>query len=46
MNLAICLKVKDSLIEEISYLVFGCCASIAISSATLILAKDKILKEA
>ncbi len=40
------LKVKDSRIEKISYLVFGCCASIATSSMTSVLAKGKTLEEA
>jgi predicted Fe-Mo cluster-binding NifX family protein len=38
--------VKDNRIEEISYLVFGCCASIATSSMTSVLAKGKTLEEA
>lgn len=40
------LKVKDDKIAEISYLVFGCSASIATSSMTSILAKGKSLDEA
>lgn len=40
------LKVKDNKIEEISYLVFGCCASVATSSMTSVLAKGKTLEEA
>ena len=40
------LKVKDNRVEEISYLVFGCCASIATSSMTSVLAKGKTLEEA
>lgn len=44
--LTVYLKVKDSRIEEISYLVFGCCASIATSSMTSVLAKGKTLEEA
>lgn len=44
--LTVYLKVKDNRIEEISYLVFGCCASIAISSMTSVLAKGKTLEEA
>ncbi|NLO48630.1 MAG: iron-sulfur cluster assembly scaffold protein [Clostridiales bacterium] len=44
--LTIYLKVKDNRIEEISYLVFGCCASIATSSMTSVLAKGKTLEEA
>ena len=44
--LTVYLKVKDNRIEEISYLVFGCCASIATSSMTSVLAKRKTLEEA
>jgi len=40
------LKVQDNYIQEISYLVFGCCASIATSSITSVLAKGKSLEEA
>ncbi|MGI6349307.1 MAG: iron-sulfur cluster assembly scaffold protein [Eubacteriales bacterium] len=40
------IKVKDGRLEEISYLVFGCCASIATSSITSVLAKGKTLQEA
>lgn len=40
------IKVKDDRIEDISYLVFGCCGSIATSSATSVLAKGKTLDEA
>ena len=44
--LTVYLKVKDKRIEKISYLVFGCCASIATSSMTSVLAKGKTLEEA
>ena len=44
--LTIYLKVKINCIEDISYLVFGCCASIATSSMISILAKNKTLEEA
>lgn len=44
--LTVYLKVKDNRIEEISYLVFGCCASIATSSMAWILAKGKTLEGA
>ena len=44
--LTVYLKVKDNRIEEISYLVFGCPASIATSSMTSVLAKGKTLEEA
>ncbi|MDK9711542.1 MAG: iron-sulfur cluster assembly scaffold protein [Acidaminobacter sp.] len=40
------IKVKDNRIEEISYLVYGCCAAIATSSMTTELAKGKTLEEA
>lgn len=40
------IKVKDNRIQDISYLVFGCCASIATSSMTSVLAKGKTLEEA
>lgn len=45
-SLRMFIKVKDNVIEEISYLVYGCCASIATSSMTSILAKGKKLEEA
>lgn len=44
--LTVYLKVKDNRVEEISYLVLGCCASIATSSMTSVLAKGKTLEEA
>ena len=44
--LTVYLKVKDNRVEEISYLVFGCCASITTSSMTSVLAKGKTLEEA
>lgn len=40
------LKVSNNIITEISYLVFGCCASIATSSMTSVLAKGKTLDNA
>ncbi len=40
------LRIKDNSIEEVSYLVFGCCASVATSSMTSVLAKGKSLDEA
>lgn len=40
------IKVEDNIIKEISYLVFGCTASIATSSMTSVLAKGKTLNEA
>lgn len=45
-SLTFYIKVKDNRIEEISYLVFGCCASIATASMTSILAKGKTLDDA
>ena len=44
--LLIFLKVQDNYIQEISYLVFGCCASIATSSMTSVLVKGKSLEDA
>lgn len=44
--LTLYIKVKDNYIDEISYLVFGCSASIATSSMTSIMAKGKSLDEA
>lgn len=43
--LTVYLKVKDNRVDEISYLVFGCCTSIATSSMTSVLAKGKTLEE-
>lgn len=45
-SLTVYVKVKDNHIDEISYLVFGCSASIATSSMTSVLAKGKSLDEA
>lgn len=45
-SLTMFIKVKDNVIDDISYLVFGCCASIATSSMTSVLAKGKNLEEA
>jgi nitrogen fixation NifU-like protein len=44
--LTVYIKVKDNIIDEISYLVFGCSASIATSSITSVLVKGKTLDEA
>ncbi|EGW40171.1 iron-sulfur cluster scaffold-like protein [Desulfosporosinus sp. OT] len=44
--LIIFLKVQNNIIQEVSYLVFGCCAAIATSSMTSVLAKGKSLDEA
>lgn len=45
-SLTIFIKVEDNYIQQISYLVFGCCASIATSSMTSVLAKGKSLDAA
>ena len=44
--LTLYIKVKDDVITDISFLVFGCVAAIATSSMTTVLAKGKSLKEA
>lgn len=43
--LTIYIKVKDNVITDISFLVFGCVAAIATSSMTTELAKGKTLEE-
>ena len=45
-SLTIYIKVKDNIIEDISFLVFGCTASVATSSMTTVLAKGKTIEEA
>jgi nitrogen fixation NifU-like protein len=45
-SLTIYIKVKDNIIEDISFLVFGCTASVASSSMTTVLAKGKTIEEA
>ena len=45
-SLTIYIKVKDNLITDISFLVFGCVTAIATSSMTTELAKGKTLEEA
>jgi len=45
-SLRMYIKVNDNVIEDISYLAFGCGALIATSSMTSIIAKDKTLEEA
>lgn len=45
-SLTIYIKVKDDIIEDISFLIFGCTASIASSSMTTVLAKGKTIEEA
>lgn len=45
-TLTIYVKVQDDIITDISFLVFGCTASIATSSMTTVLAKGKSLETA
>ncbi len=45
-SLNIYIKVKDNVIEDISFLVFGCTASVATSSMTTVLAKGRTIEEA
>ena len=45
-SLTIYIKVKNDVIEDISFLVFGCAAAIATSSMTTELAKGKTIEEA
>ncbi|MDD3036167.1 MAG: iron-sulfur cluster assembly scaffold protein [Candidatus Saccharimonadaceae bacterium] len=45
-SLTLYIKVKDNVIEDISFLVFGCVAAIATSSMTTELVKGKPLDEA
>ena len=45
-SLTLYIKVKDNVIEDISFLVFGCVAAIATSSMTTELVKGKHLEEA
>ena len=45
-SLTIYMKVKDNVITDISFLVFGCVAAIATSSMTTELAKGRALEEA
>lgn len=44
--LNIYIKVKENIIEDINFLVFGCAGAIATSSMTTVLAKGKTLEEA
>ena len=44
--LTLYIKVKDDVISDVSFLVFGCVAAIATSSMTTVLAIGKSLKEA
>lgn len=45
-SLTIYIKVKDDIIEDISFLAFGCVAAIATSSITTELVKGKTLEDA
>ena len=45
-SLTLYIKVKDNVITDISFLVYGCVAAIATSSMTTELAKGKTLEEA
>ena len=45
-SLDIYIRVENNIIEDISFLVFGCPASIATSSMTTVIAKGKTLEEA
>lgn len=45
-SLTIYINVKDNLIKDISFLVYGCPASIATSSMTTVLVKGKTVDEA
>ncbi|NSW92719.1 MAG: iron-sulfur cluster assembly scaffold protein [Firmicutes bacterium] len=45
-SLTIYIKVRNEIIEDISFLVFGCAAAIATSSMTTELAKGKTIQEA
>ena len=44
--LTIYIKVKDGIIDDVSFLVFGCAAAIATSSMTTELAKGRSIEEA
>ncbi|MDK2800023.1 MAG: nitrogen fixation protein NifU [Clostridiales bacterium] len=45
-SMTIYIKVRNEIIEDISFLVFGCAAAIATSSMTTELAKGKTIEEA
>lgn len=45
-TLNIYIKVSDGVIKDVSFLAFGCTASIATSSMTTVIAKGKTLEEA
>lgn len=44
--LTIYIKVEGDILKEVSFMVFGCVASIATSSVTTVLTKGKTIKEA
>ena len=44
--LEVSIRVKDGVLEEVKFLVFGCAASIATSSMMTVLAKKKTLEQA
>jgi len=44
--LSVYIKVKDGILTEVSYLVFGCSASIATSSMKSVMARGKTINEA
>ncbi|NDL68822.1 iron-sulfur cluster assembly scaffold protein [Anaerotalea alkaliphila] len=45
-SMVLFIKVREGVLVEVSYLVYGCCASIATASMTSVLATGKTLKEA
>jgi len=45
-SLTVYIKVKDNVITDINYLVFGCAAAVAASSIFSVLAKGKTIEEA
>jgi len=45
-SLTIYIKVKDNIITDINYLIFGCAAAVAASSMFSVLAKGKTIEEA
>ncbi|NLI92598.1 MAG: iron-sulfur cluster assembly scaffold protein [Peptococcaceae bacterium] len=45
-SLTVYIKVRDNIITDINYLVFGCAAAVAASSAFSVLAKGKTIDEA
>lgn len=45
-SLTIYIKVKDNIIAELSYLIFGCAAAVASSSMFSVLAKGKSVEDA